>query len=163
MNKRFVLMAAAVVLAASGAFAGDHAWYNPSKCAMCTAMVSVPGLMEATHCEQLNLSNGIVSVTNIEDRYLEGYRDAHAKMMEVAARLEKGETVEMCGSCMAFGDIMKKGVKQEYVQTQGGDIWIVTSETPAVATELQAWAKRNMEEMAKMKTSSGKMAKAAKM
>jgi hypothetical protein len=80
-------------------------------------------------------------------------------MMKVVERLEKGETVDMCGSCNAFGAIMQKGVKEDYAETKRGDIWIVTSETPAVVAELQAWAKKNSEEMAKMKTPSTKAAK----
>lgn len=159
MSKRIVFVMVAIVMAASGAFAGEMAWYNPSKCALCMSMTKVPGLMEATNCEQLNISNGIVCVTSVEDGYLKGYRESHGKMMEAVARLEKGEQVDLCGSCTAFGAIMQKGVKQEYAATKRGDVWIVTSDAPAVATELQAWAKRNTDEMAKMKMASGKAAK----
>jgi hypothetical protein len=72
-------------------------------------------------------------------------------MMTTVAKLEKGEMMDMCGSCTALGMCMMKGVNEEYVETSTGDVWIVTSDSPEVVAELQAWAKRNKEEMKKMK------------
>jgi len=154
MSKRTVLVVTALVViaaVASASFAQENAWFNPKKCAMCAGFVEVPGLLESVNHEHLPISNGIVCVSTVDDQQLKAYRQAHAKMQGVVARMQKGEAVELCGSCAAMGQIMAKGVTQDYVETQHGDVWVVTSTTPAVVSELQAWAKRNNEEMAKMK------------
>jgi hypothetical protein len=151
MSKKIVLLSAAIILVFSIVFAGDTAWFDMKKCAMCKSLAETPGLMESMSYEQLNISNGIVCVTTVQGDHLKDYRAAHAKMMDVAARLQKGEALELCGSCNAVGMIMMKGVKQDYAETQHGDVWIVTSDKPEVVAELQGWAKRNTDEMAKMK------------
>jgi len=152
MSKKIVLLSAAIAVVFSIAFAGDAPWFDMKKCAMCKSLTETPGLMESMNYEQLNISNGIVCLTTVKGDQLKTYRDAHGKMKEVFARLEKGEAVDLCGSCTAFGMIMMKGVKQDYAETRQGDVWIVTSDKPEVVAELQGWAKRNSEEMAKMKT-----------
>ncbi|MCH7549337.1 MAG: hypothetical protein IH969_07380 [Candidatus Krumholzibacteriota bacterium] len=80
------------------------------------------------------------------------YRVAHAEMEKTGMKLHGGEKMDLCGSCTALGACMVKGVYQQYVETMHGDVWIVTSKNPEVVAELQGWAKRNAEEMAKMKT-----------
>jgi len=105
--------------------------------------------------EQHNISDGFVSVTMVPDEYLDTYRAAHSEMNKTAMRLQSGEMLELCGSCTALGMCMMKGVEQEYVQTSNGDVWIVTSTSPEVVAELQAWVKRNAEEMAKVKSTKG--------
>ena len=159
MSKRIALVVTAFVVVVSAAFAAENAWINPNKCAMCNALTQTPGLMESINHEQLPISDGIVCVTTVDDSQLKAYREAHAKMQDVVARLEKGEVLDLCGSCNAFGQIMGKGVKQDFAETRHGDVWIVTSDTPTVAGELQAWAKRNTEEMAKLKSTTAKPAK----
>lgn len=84
---------------------------------------------------------------------------AHTKQLEVFARMQEGEPVQLCGSCTALSQILAKGVKQDYANTKHGDVWVLTSEKPEVAKELQAWATRNGEEMAKLKSTSTKTAK----
>jgi hypothetical protein len=69
--------------------------------------------------------------------------------------MQKGEKLEMCGSCVALGSCMMKGPNQEYVETMHGDVWILTSDNAELVAELQAWAKRNTEEMSKMQSHEG--------
>lgn len=157
-KKSFFVMAAFVAFATS-ALAGESAWFDMQKCAMCQPLMQTPGLMENIHHEQLPLSKGIVTVTTVGDEHLKAYRQAHAHMEGIVARVQKGETVALCGSCQALFQLMPKGVEQEFVETEHGDVWILTSGNPAVAAELQAWAKRNNEEMAKMMSASKKPAK----
>jgi TusA-related sulfurtransferase len=76
-------------------------------------------------------------------------------MKEAGMKLQQGEMLPLCGSCTAFGGLMMKGVTQEYAETKHGDVWIVTSDDDEVAAEIQAWAKRNREELAKMKSQEG--------
>ena len=111
--------------------------------------------MENVTWEHHDISNGILSVTVVNEKYLDAYRAAHAEMDKTVMRLQKGEMVEMCGSCTAIGACMMKGAKQEYVETSSGDVWIVTSDKAEVVAELQSWAKRSKEETAKMKATKG--------
>jgi hypothetical protein len=159
MSKRIALITTVVVVLASVAFAGETAWFNPSKCDMCRALVQIPGLQESTHTEDVSISNGIVCLTTVDDQHLTAYRDPHMKQQEVFARLQQGEPVQLCGSCAALSQILVKGVKQDYADRKHGNVWVLTSDKPEVAKELQAWATRNGEEMAKLKSTSTKTAK----
>jgi hypothetical protein len=114
-------------------------------------MSSNPELMMSVSREQHPITGGIVSVTTVPEKYLEAYRAAHTDMVATSMRLQKGEMLEMCGSCTALGMCMMKGPNQEYVETAHGDVWILTSDDPAVVADLQSWAKHNKEEMKKMK------------
>ena len=150
MSRRILAISLVVILAAGIGVAGEKAWFDPS-CGMCKPMADTPGLMENIQWEQHNLSNGIVAITTVPEKHLAAYRSAHGEMEKIAAGLEKGKMVEMCGSCMALGKCLMGGANQEYVETSNGDVWIVTSDNPEIVTGLQEWVKRNKEEMAKMK------------
>ncbi|MDH3217744.1 MAG: hypothetical protein OEN01_15960 [Candidatus Krumholzibacteria bacterium] len=158
MLRQVIVLSLVALLAASVGFAGDKAekaWFDMDNCAMCKNMTSNAELMENMTWENHNISNGIVAVTNVHEKYLDAYRAAHEGMTQTGAKLKKGEMLELCGSCMAIGACMMKGPKQEYVKTSTGDIWIVTSDKPELVAELQSWSKRNTAEMAKMKAKKG--------
>lgn len=149
VDKRVVFIAVLIMIAAVAVSAGDKPWFDNANCAMCKNMSN--DLMENTAWAQYNISKGIISVTSVPDKYVAEYRKAHQGMEQTGASLMKGEMLDLCGSCIALGACMMKGVNQEYVETPNGDIWIVTSDNPEVVAELHAWAKRNKDEMAKMK------------
>ncbi|MEE9271489.1 MAG: hypothetical protein V3V49_14660 [Candidatus Krumholzibacteria bacterium] len=144
----------ALLVTAAGA-TGEKPWFDMENCAMCKGFTSKAGLMENVTWEHHDISNGILSVTVVNEKYLDAYRAAHAEMDKTVMLLQKGEMVEMCGSCTAIGACMMKGAKQEYVETSSGDVWIVTSDKAEVVAELQSWAKRSKEETAKMKATKG--------
>ena len=146
-----ILLSLAALLVAGVGIAGEQAWFDMENCSMCSKMASNSAMMENMTWEQYAISNGIVSITMVKDKYVDDYRTAHATMMKTAMELQTGKMMDMCGSCTTLGMCMMKGVGQEYVETSNGDVWIVTSENPEVVAELQAWAKRNKEEMMKMK------------
>lgn len=156
MSKKIVLLSSAILLVFSIAFSGDAAWYDMNKCSMCKALVEKPGLLESTNWEQVSIPDGVVSITTIKNGRLKDYREAHSAMMDVAARLQKGEPLPLCGSCTALGAIMMKGVKQNYAETAQGDVWIITSDKPELVAELHGWAKRNNDEMAKVEAAKKK-------
>jgi hypothetical protein len=142
-----------VALVAAGvAVASDTAWFDMEKCAMCTTLFKNPELMANTNWEQHNIKGGVVSISTVGEKWLPQFRMAHADMMKVVAKAEKGEKVDMCGSCNAFGAFMKAGATRETVETSTGEVCIVTSTKPEVVAQIQTWAKRNTEEMAKMAT-----------
>jgi TusA-related sulfurtransferase len=130
-------------------------WLDLENCAMCKPLMAEEGLMQNMSFAQYNISDGFVAVTNVEADYLEAYRKAHEGMNATVAKLQSGEMLELCGSCMALGACMMKGAKQDYVETPTGDLWVVTATDPELVTELHNWVKRNKEEMEKMKASKG--------
>jgi hypothetical protein len=141
------------------AVAGENAeapWFDMENCTFCKHMGANPEMMKAISWEQHAISDGIVCVTTVPDKFLPDYRKAHAAMVAAGEQMEQGGAMPMmCGSCMALGSCFMKGPKQEYVETKHGDVWIMTSDAAELAAELQAWAKRNQEELAKMKASDG--------
>ena len=153
MLRKMILLTVAAVLVAGVATAGETAWFDMDNCSMCTNISNRHELMGNITWEQHNIEGGIVSVTTVEMKYIEDYRTAHASMVETSMKLQSGEKMEFCGSCSALGMCLMKGVDQQYVETLHGDVWIITSENAEVAAELQAWAKRNKDEMAKAKKS----------
>ena len=150
MLRHTIVFALVVLLVAGVVVAGETAWLDWEKCGMCSNMASNPALMENMAWEQHNISNGVVSICTVDAKYLDDYRTAGMKMAEVSKGLQQGKMVEMCGSCTALGMCMMKGATPEYVQTSTGSVMIITSDNPEVVAELQAWAKRNKEEMAKI-------------
>jgi hypothetical protein len=150
MLRKLAALALVALFISGVGVAGEKPWMDMANCAMCKNMVAVPGLMENMTFEQYDLTKGVVSVTTVDKAHLAAYRKAHGQMMETAKKLQAGEMMELCGHCTALGAIMMKGVDQDYAETPTGDIWVMTSSKPEVATELKAWAKRNKEEMAKM-------------
>ncbi len=154
MTRRIMLLSLAILVVAGIAAAEDKPWFDMN-CSMCTNLYSVEGLMENMSWEQLDISNGVLSVTLVKEDYLPAYRKAHLGMKETSKELQQGKMLDLCGSCMAFGACMMKGANQEYVETMHGDVWIVTSDDDELVAELQAWAKRNREELAKLKPKKG--------
>ncbi|MFQ5512182.1 MAG: hypothetical protein ACE5EO_10065 [Candidatus Krumholzibacteriia bacterium] len=155
MLRRLIALSLVLLFVAGVGMAGEKPWFDMENCGMCKSLGSNAELMENLSWEQHNISNGILAVTTVSPKYLESYRAAHAEMSKTAQRLAKGEMMEMCGSCMAFGMCMMKGARQEYVETSTGDVWIVTSDNPELVVDLQNWVKRNKEEMAKLKPAKG--------
>ena len=154
MTRRIMLLSLAILVVAGIAAAEDKPWFDMN-CSMCTNLYSVEGLMENMSWEQLDISNGVLSVTMVKKDYLPAYRKAHMGMQETGMKLQKGEMLPVCGSCTALAACMMKGVNQEYVETKHGDVWIVTADNDELVAELQAWATRNREELAKMKPEKG--------
>lgn len=146
--KRCLVILALVAIVAGTAVAGDAPWFDMENCAFCTNLS--PEMMQSMTWDQANISNGIVCITTVPEKYLKDYRTAHKAMVETGERMMNGEQLEVCGSCAALGMCMMKGPHQEYAETKTGDVWILTSDNPEIVAELQAWAKRNHDEMARM-------------
>lgn len=146
MIRRLTVVIVAVLVVAGAAIAGE--WFDMENCSMCKNMS--PELMKSMSWEQTDISNGIVCITTVNKGLIDEYRKAHEHMLATSKRLQAGEQLPLCGSCTALGMCLMKGPHQEYAETSTGDVWILTSDKPEVAKELQAWAKRNREEMAMM-------------
>jgi hypothetical protein len=159
MRKLTIVLLAAVVamiLVSVLIQADEKAWFDLENCDFCKQLTTPPDLLENMGWEHYNISNGLISVTTVNDGYMEAYLAAQARMEETGKKMQKGEPVKMCNMCMAMGKLMMKGVKMENIQTQHGDILLMTSDDPEVVKEIQAWGKRNNDEMAKMEQSEKK-------
>jgi len=153
MLRRVTLLAVMAILVMGVAVAGDMPWFDMENCAMCQNISNRAELMSHVAWEQHNINGGIVSVTTVDMDYVPAYRKAHEAMTETGEKLMAGEKMQLCGSCTALGACLMKGVDQQYVMTSHGDVWILTSSNPEVTDALQAWGKRNKEEMAKAQKS----------
>ncbi len=150
MHKRVTLAALALtLLVAALVIAGEKPWLDFNTCDFCKPWTQNGLMNEMTH-EQLNISNGVMTIISAPAARLEEYRKTSAMMNEIGARAAKGEKVNMCGSCEAMGAMMMKGAKMEEVQTKTGSVILLTSSDSAMVTELHTWAKKNLDEYAKM-------------
>jgi len=147
---KFAIPLAVAALIVSGlAFAGDEAWFDMEHCSFCKYLLEDPELLHHMSWEQYSISNGIISVTMVEPEYAKSFETCSGKMAKAGEEMMQGKQLPMCNSCMAMGKIMMKGPKSEQVKTKHGEIWMMTSDDPAVVKELQDWAKKNMDELAK--------------
>lgn len=137
-------------------------WFDMENCEMCKPLMEHPELMNNMTWEQHNISNGIISVTTVREPFMKQFKEAQMKMGACAARMQQGEQVALCPSCVAFGKCIMQGAKVEQVETQHGSLMLVMGSTPEQVAEIQAWAKRTNDEMKKMETMEKKMMKEAK-
>ena len=144
------IVAAVALMLALVVAAEDKPWFDMDNCDFCKHLMTDPGLMENMTWEHYSISNGLITITTVEDKYMEAYNKANAAMEEMAKKMEKGEEVKMCGSCMEYGALMQAGVKFEHLKTMHGHVTVMTSDKPELVAKIQAWGKRNMDEMEKM-------------
>lgn len=149
--KPYLLIAMIFILAASTwAVAGEGEWFDMANCGFCQALLEPPEMLQHATWEHYNISNGIVSVSTVDKKYIKDWRAAEAKMEELGKKMEKGEQVPMCNACMAMGKLMAMGAKWESVKTTHGNVSLMTSDNPETVKEIQVWGKRSMDELAKM-------------
>lgn len=153
MSRRILLLSFALLLVAGALNASETPWFDMANCSMCKNLYAQEGLIDHIMWEQHAISDGVVSVTTVEPAYLAKYRTAHIDMLAAGKKMQGGEMMPMCGSCMALGACMMKGLQMEYVETSAGDVMIMTSDNPELVKEVQAWATRNTDEMKKMMNS----------
>lgn len=150
MHKSITLAALALtLLVAALLIAGEKPWLDFNNCDFCKPWMQNGLMNEMTH-EQVNISNGVMTICTVPAARVDEYRKTSAMMNEIGKRAEKGEKVNMCGSCEAMGAIMTKGAKFEEVPTKTGSVMLLTSTDPAMVTELHNWSKKNLDEYAKM-------------
>jgi hypothetical protein len=150
MSRRILIISLVALIAAGVSVAGEEgAWFDMQNCAMCKNLTDAE-VIDHISWNQYNINAGIVSIANVDAKYLDTYREAHEGMNATGQRMMAGEKLDMCGSCTALGMCFMKGAQAEYVETETGDLMIMTSDNPELVKELQHWAARNKEEMKKM-------------
>ena len=149
LRKAAVVLSVMILVVAGVTIGGDKAWFDWN-CDLCKVFMEEPKLMETMGWEQYEISNGIVQINTVEASLLPAYRTAHGKMMEGLDRLEKGDSLYLCGYCTAFGELTKAGAKMEYIETKTGDVLILTGDKPELIAAIKAMAQRTEDEMKKM-------------
>ncbi len=149
LRKAAIVLSALVLVVAGVTIGGDKPWFDLG-CDLCKPFMEEPKLMETMGWEQYEISNGIVQISVVEASLLPAYRTAHGKMMAGIDRMEKGDSLYLCGLCTAFGELTEAGAKMEYIETKTGDVLIMTGDTPELVADIKAMAARTDEEMMKM-------------
>lgn len=149
--RRLSILAIFVAILVTAAMAGDEQpWFDLKNCAFCKNLTIDPQLMNHMKWEHYNISNGSITITQVEPQYQESYLKAQQAMQKVAEDLAQGKSVKLCGHCQAYGGLMMAGAKVEYVKSSVGDLELMTSNDPDLIKKIHAFTDRNQEELAKM-------------
>ena len=148
--KTKLMVIGGVLLLAAVAFAGDAPWFDMKNCGFCKHLLDDPEMLEHCTWENHKISNGMITVSTVDDEYLESYRTALRKMEETGKKMQEGEMVPMCGMCQAMGALMMSGATYEAGDTKHGSFSLLTSDDPEVVKKIHAFVDRTNEEMAMM-------------
>jgi hypothetical protein len=154
MVKKAMLLVAMLAIAAMVS-AGDapKAWFDMEGCEFCKHMMTDPKLMDNMTWECHDITNGAVMITTVKPESRKSYDMAMKGMMELGNKMKSGEVdpmkVKMCGHCMAYGQLMEKGMKTDYVMGTNADVTILTSDKPEMVAEIKTFAQKNRDEMKK--------------
>ena len=132
--------------------AGDGPWMDMENCEMCTVLTKEdPALLKNMTWEHYDIEDGLVSVSTVAPAFVEHYKRASDKMINVQNKVMKGEEVSLCNMCTEMGGMIQTGkVKAEHVNTSNGCLNLMTSDDPAMIAQIQGWGERTSEEMMKM-------------
>ena len=159
MGKRSILIRVVLMVAlAAGVLVagdGDQAWFDLEGCAMCKNFAAEPGLMEHVEWENHMISDGVMTISIIDEEYQGAMKRAQKNMGAVAQKLAAGEQLPLCGFCTSYGKLMMAGVKIEQVETDFGAVVLMTSSDPEVVKMIQAHAKHTDEEYEKIEKAGG--------
>lgn len=145
-----ISLAAMIITFAAMAFAADSHWFDMENCSMCKPYLKHDQLMENTAWESYPLSNGVIMVTTVNEKFLNAYRHARSEMKIIGEQLMAGKDMQLCGSCQSLAGLFPKGVKAESIETSKGNIHIFTADKENVVAALHEWNTKNAEEMKKM-------------
>lgn len=149
MRRSFVVVCVLFLLA--GAMAQEPPWFDMHNCAICKNLMAEPGLMDHfTKWEHYKTANGMLNLSVVDKEYVPAYKKACANIDATIAKFGEGEMPYLCGSCIAFGEIMEAGAKYEEFESDNIFMSTLTSEKPEVIQQIHAWVDRTHEEMAKM-------------
>jgi len=159
MNKFSLLIRVAMVVALAASFSvageGDDAWFDVHGCAMCKNFSAEPGLLEHIEWENHEISNGVMTVSVIDEEYEDAYERAVHNIGAVGQKLAAGEQLPLCGFCTSYGELMMAGVKVEEVETKLGSVTLMTSTDPQVVKMIQEHAKHTTDEYEKVQAAGG--------
>lgn len=158
--KKLSMLALLVVGIAAGSFVwADHheeghkhsKWFDAESCDICKPWHEDVELMKSTKWETHIIKKGVLMVATVSKDQMGSYSKACKKMDAVLAKISAGQSPkELCGFCTAMGGLMQTGAEMEKINTQTGDITILTSDDAETVKKIHAFAKRTQEETKKM-------------
>jgi hypothetical protein len=142
-----------VALLALAASADDaHKSQAPSreKCAICKNLTDHPELMKSLTWEIHEIDNGLLMLLAVPKDHLKEFQAANANKLKTIERFKAGEEMDRCAFCQGYGELVKAGAKSTRINTALGTITLLTSDKPEVIKQIQAHAKRTIEEQKKL-------------
>jgi hypothetical protein len=151
----FLIMLVAVLLF-SFSNADEKPWFDMEHCSFCKILTEYDGLLDNMTWEHYPISNGVVTISTVNDAYREAYDEVGTRMQAVGQKVMQGEELPLCQMCATFGTFFSRGAKYEKVATKKGDFSLMTSDDPELVKEMHEWARHTNEEMAKFTASKNK-------
>ncbi len=146
MKTLALIVAVFVLFGMAQVGAAQERWFDLKGCGICRHMANQEGLMQHIQCDVHPISQGMVMILTIPAEYVAKMDKAKQEMAATVARLQKGESVPMCGFCLSYGNLMQKGATLEEFKTPTGIVTLVTSSDPEVIGLIQAHANRTADE-----------------
>jgi hypothetical protein len=72
------------------------------------------------------------------------------EMQKVMEKMQAGETVNLDGYCIGYGDLINSGAKIENIEAAHSNVTIITSSDPKVIKKIHDFTQRTKDELAKM-------------
>jgi hypothetical protein len=139
------------ILAVSPVFAADGgSWFDMQNCEMCKPLIMSEGLMKHMTWEHHNVSSGLVSISKVDQDYLDSYIKAQMQMNAVAEKWMRGEPVYLCNMCKDMGSILKSGAVSDMVESGDTFIRVTSSANPEILEAIHKWTDRTNKEMQAM-------------
>jgi hypothetical protein len=151
--RRLVLLAAVLVVSVvvASAVGQEKAWFDAKNCIICQQYAAQTGLMDHMHREFHGLSTGMFSLTRVDGAYKDAFGAAQGGIREaISQAMSNGGQMPMCGFCGKFRDFGMAGIIPEVIHTDEGlAVFYLTKDTAKVR-ELQQFAIKAQEEIAKV-------------
>lgn len=122
---------------------------------MCKHIGNEPGLLAQTKWENHAIRNGMMNIVSVEAEYSDVMAEADRKMKALDKQIRSGELeangLPMCLRCRTYSKLIKGDVNLEEVRGQAAVVTLVTSGDAKVIAQLHELARRDTEEMARLK------------
>jgi len=110
------------------------------KCEICKHLAEKPELMKNMIWETHKIDDGMLCLTTVAKDQRKEFEAVSEKMLrsieQVKSDAKEGKEVQLCSYCSSIGELMKSGAKQQHIKTRTGDIFMVTSDDPAVVKKI---------------------------
>ena len=137
-------------IASAGTSDVNARWFDYRNCDFCKQWAMQPGLIEHSHDECHNISDGIIWVESVDAGYRNQYAKTLAAEQNVLSDLQAGKPVSMCRYCSAINDFSRKGVRIESVSSDAGEeITIYTSSDSTLVKQIQSFGLQAIGELAR--------------
>ena len=131
------------------AFAGD-AWFDLENCGMCKNLMNDPELFSAMTWNNYEVKHGLMEVTTYPAEMKDRFGELMATMEATGAKMMQGEQVPMCGMCMSYGSLMMAGADVEQVETEAGQVTLITSRDADTVAKIHKHVRTTIKEYAAM-------------